>query len=184
MSYYTLFLFLYLWGLCMLSFLDNCPIFVLQPLRGKTVSHCREICNLWYAEELSLWGQKQYRGFATAALLCSSAHMQLRPSNTSFLYVLRWAVWKPTGSQILAMLPRDQYWDQYCSKSSLTAWATEWSTPSAYPWMVPNWGVWRGCESTTGLLFRGSSTGQRSELMKNLMQNLTKSKCKVTATGQ
>lgn len=28
------------------------------------------------------------------------------------------------------MLPREKYWDQYWSKSSLTAWATEWSAKS------------------------------------------------------
>lgn len=44
-------------------------------------------------------------------------------------------------------------------------------------------GVWRGCVNTTGLLFRGSSIGQRNETMMNFMQNITKNKCKVLQPG-
>lgn len=79
MSYYIIFLFFCYWGLCMLTFLDNCPIFVLQHLRGKTVSCCRGINNPW--------SQKRYCGFTMAALLCSSAAGTLFLQQVFFLFV-------------------------------------------------------------------------------------------------
>lgn len=38
----------------MLTVLDNCPIFVLQPFRGLALSQCGDIYNFWHAEELSI----------------------------------------------------------------------------------------------------------------------------------
>lgn len=58
----------------MLTFLDNRPIFVLQPLRGKTVSHCGEIYNLWYAEELSLGPQTVLQIHCGSSALLISPH--------------------------------------------------------------------------------------------------------------
>lgn len=57
----------------MLMFLDNCPIFVLQPLRGKTGSHCEEIYHLWYAKSSLTLGPEtvSWIHYGSSALLIS-----------------------------------------------------------------------------------------------------------------
>lgn len=135
-SYYTIFLFLYLWGLCMLTFLDNCPVFVLQPLRGKTVSHCGEICNLWYAEELSLGpGTVLQIHYGSSVLLISPQATETCLFQHGIFLFVEMSYMKTNCSQTLVMLPSDQSWDQYCPESWSTAWTVEWSAlKQMYGW--------------------------------------------------
>lgn len=163
----------------MLTFLDNCPIFVLQALRGKTLLHCeRSVISGTLKSCLTLGpGTALWIHYSSSALLTSPlAAETLLLQHIFFLFVEMSSMktsWQPDISAADA-----QYWDRYCSKSL----STEWSAPSVCPWVVPKWGVWRECASTTGLLFRGCSIGQRNE-SKFLMQNLTKSKQTVLWLG-
>lgn len=156
----------------MLTFLDNCPIFVLQAVRGKTLSHCeRCIISGMLKNCLTLGpGTAPWIRYSSSALLISPlAAETLLLQHIFFLFVEPSSMktsWQPDISAADA-----QYWDRYCSKSL----STERSAPSACPWVVPKWGVRRGCASTTGLLFRGCLIGQRNEPM-FLVQNITKSK--------
>lgn len=89
-----------------------------------------ERCIISGMQKSSLWVQKQYGGFTVAALLCSSAAGTLFLPHIFFLFIEMSCMKTNRQPDTSDASQGEKYWDQYWSKSSLTAWATEWSAKS------------------------------------------------------